>query len=61
MTIHITFKTSDITNNDIIYEINKCNITYLFLSIVISKTMCKAVKSKVFIRIVVVSLKGLRM
>jgi hypothetical protein len=39
MPIHITLNTGDITYNDMAYNINKCNIAYLFLSTVISKVI----------------------
>ncbi len=41
MPILITFKTGDITYNDITYNINKCNITYIFLFTVISTVIDK--------------------
>ncbi len=34
MTIQITLNTDDITYNDNTYDINKSNITYMFLSTV---------------------------
>jgi hypothetical protein len=41
MTILITLYTGDITYDDITYNVNKCHIKYRFLSIVISKVICK--------------------
>jgi hypothetical protein len=41
MAILITFNTGDITYNDINYDIDKYNITYMFLSTVISKVVCE--------------------
>jgi hypothetical protein len=35
----ITLNTGDITYNDITYNINKCSITYMFLSTVIRKVI----------------------
>ncbi len=40
-TIFITLNTGAITCNDFTYNINKCNITYMFLSTVISKVIYK--------------------
>ncbi len=41
MTIHITLNTGDVTYNDNTYNISKCNIAYMFLSIVLSKVIYK--------------------
>jgi hypothetical protein len=41
MTILITLNTGDFTYNDNTFNIYKCNITYLFLSTVISEVIYK--------------------
>ncbi len=41
MAILITLNTGDITYIDITYDIDKCNITYMFLSTVLSKVVYK--------------------
>ncbi len=55
MTILITLNTCDVTCNDITCIIHKCNITYMFLSTVVSKVQVKSVISKVVIRKVFIS------
>ncbi len=41
MTLLITLNAGGITYNDIIYNINKCNMTNMFLSTVIGKVIYK--------------------
>ncbi len=46
MTILITLNTGDITYKDITYNINKCKITYMFLSTVTSKVILSKISYK---------------
>jgi hypothetical protein len=48
----VTLNTGDITFTDFTYNNNKCNITYMFLSTVLSKTIYN---KEVIIGIVIVS------
>ncbi len=41
MTLLIALDTGDITYNNITYNINKCNITFMFLFAVISEVIYK--------------------